>query len=241
LFVYEADMLSDLLAVAIRGAMVVSEDVWSWTLSRDGRYSVKSAYSSLLKGLQVLGIPQGEVLQAVSRVWKSWAPSKVIVFPWQFLLDRIPSRSNLLRRGVPLPAGGVGCIFCPVPLESATHCFLYCPSVFPMWYQVYRWLGWEFVMPHGITQLFQAFTGLGRGMRVKLVLLLVWHTVIWTIWASQNYLIFAGGLLREEPVVDRAKLLAWKWFRASTLLVTCNSPGGSWLGTVPPRHCYPQA
>jgi len=40
------------------------------------------------------------------------------------------------------------------------------------------------------------------------------HAVIWTIWASQNDLIFAGGLFREELVVDRVKLLAWKWFMA---------------------------
>jgi len=55
---------------------------------------------------------------------------------------------------------------------------------------------------------FEAFAGLGRGKRIRLGLLLVWHAVIWTIWASQNDLIFAGGSLREEPVVDRVKLLA---------------------------------
>jgi len=62
LFVWEADMLSDLLVVATRRSMVEREDVWSWTLSLDGRYSVKSAYSSLIKGLTNPGIPHGEVL-----------------------------------------------------------------------------------------------------------------------------------------------------------------------------------
>ena len=112
--------------------------MWSWTLRPDGRYSMKSAYSSLLNGLSVSSIPQGEVLKAVSRVWKSWAPSKVIVFSWQLFLDRIPSSSNLFRRGVPLLVGGVGCVFCHVPLESATHLFLSCSSFFPVWYEVVR-------------------------------------------------------------------------------------------------------
>jgi len=66
----------------------------------------------------------------------------------------------------------------------------------------------------GLAQQFQAFTGLGGGRRVRPGLLLVWHAVIWTIWVSHNDLIFAGSLLREEPVVDKVKLLAWKWFRA---------------------------
>jgi len=94
------------------------------------------------------------------------------------------------------------------------HLFLACPSILPVWYQVSRWLGWEFVIPLGLAQQFFSFTGLGRGKRVRIGLLIVWHAVIWTIWTSQNDLILSGGARSEEPVVDRAKLLAWKWFLA---------------------------
>jgi hypothetical protein len=91
------------------------EDAWSWTLSEDGRYSVKSAYSSLIKGLPGTGAPHGVTLQVVAIVWKTWTPSKVIVFYWQLLLGRIPSMSNLVRRGVPLPEGyGVCLLWCAV-------------------------------------------------------------------------------------------------------------------------------
>ena len=142
---------------------------------------MKSAYTTLFKGLPDTGAPEGEVLQAISRVWKSWAPSKVIIFSWQLLLDRIPSRSNLFRRGVPLPVGGVGCVFCDALSESSVHLFFSCPQFFLMWYQVSKWLGWEFSMPQGLARQFQAFTGLGVGKRFRLGLLLVWHDVIWTI------------------------------------------------------------
>jgi hypothetical protein len=77
-----------------------------------------------------------------------------------------------------LPVGGVGCVLCDRSSESAVHLFLSCHSFFPVWYQVSRWLGWEFVMPLGLAQQFQAFTGLGRGRRVRLELLLVWNAVI---------------------------------------------------------------
>jgi len=146
----------------------------------------------------------------------------VIVFSWQLLLDRLPNRSNLIRRGVPLPERDLGCVSYPVPSESAVHLFITCPVVLPVWYQVSRWLGWEFVIPRGLAQLFQAFTGLGRRKRVRLGLLLVWHAVIWTIWTSRNDLAFAGGTLREESVVDRVKLLAWKWFLAKCLASSCS-------------------
>jgi len=123
----------------------------------------------------------GEVLQAVSRVWKSGAPSKVVVFSWQLILDRIPTRLNLSHRGVPLLEGGLGCVFCAASSESSVHLFLLCPFILPVWYQVSRWLGWHFVLPLGLAQQFLSFTGLGGGKRVRLCLLLIWHTVIWTI------------------------------------------------------------
>ena len=56
LFVWEYDLLADLLVVANMLSIVVREDVWSWTISPDGRYSVKSAYSNLMKGLPAAGV-----------------------------------------------------------------------------------------------------------------------------------------------------------------------------------------
>jgi len=213
--------LSHLTVTFIRYSRVDKEDKWSWTLSPDGWYSVKSAYSSLLRGLPATGASEGDTLQAVSRIWKAWVPSKVVVFSWQLLLDRIPTRLNLIRRGVPLPNGGLGCAFCETPSESSVHLFLSCPSILPVWYQVATWLGWEFVIPLGLARQFQYFTGLGASKRVRLGLLLVCHAVIWIIWTSRNDLMFFGGAIGEEPVVDRAKLLTWKWFLAKCPASSC--------------------
>jgi len=149
-------------------------------------------------------------------------PQKVIVFSWKLLLDRLPTRSNLVRRGVPLPERDLGCVSCAVPSESAVHLFIVCPAVLPVWYQVSSWLGLEFVILIGLAQLFQAFTSIGRGKRVRLGLFLVWHAVIWTIWTSRNNLIFSSGTPSEEPVVDRVKLLAWKWFLAKCPASSCS-------------------
>jgi len=147
-------------------------------------------YFHLLSSLPGTEAPKGDVLDAVTRVWKFGSPSKVVVFSWQLIHDRIPTRLNLSHHGVLLPVGGLGCVFCAAPSESSVHLFLLCPSILPVWYQVSRWLGWEFVIPLGLAQPLLSFTGLGRGKRVRLGLLLVWHAVIWTIWTSRNDLIF---------------------------------------------------
>lgn len=59
------------------------------------------------------------------------------------------------------------CVLCSVSSESVVHRFIICPAVLPIWYQASRWLGWEFVIPIGLAQLSKAFTGLGRGKRVR--------------------------------------------------------------------------
>lgn len=41
-----------------------------------------------------------QVLASLNMVWKSFVPSKVVSFSWQLLLDRVPTRSNLISRGV---------------------------------------------------------------------------------------------------------------------------------------------
>ena len=78
-----------------------------------------------------------------------------------------------MRHGVPLPERDMGCVFCVAPSEFSVHLFLACPAIFPVRYQVSRWLGWEFVIPLGLPEQFQAFTGLGRGKRVRSGLVLV--------------------------------------------------------------------
>jgi len=50
-------LFNDLLVVVTRHPGVDREDAWSWTLSKDGCYTVKSAYSFLIKGLSAMGTP----------------------------------------------------------------------------------------------------------------------------------------------------------------------------------------
>jgi hypothetical protein len=40
------------------------------------------------------------VLEAIKKLWKNDAPSKVLVFGWRFLLDRLLTRSALSHRGI---------------------------------------------------------------------------------------------------------------------------------------------
>jgi len=62
LFVWELDLLNELLVVVSRQTHVNWGDMWFWNLTPEGRYSVKLAYSFLLSRMPTLGSPEGAIL-----------------------------------------------------------------------------------------------------------------------------------------------------------------------------------
>lgn len=81
---------------------------------RGRRVSVCSAYKVLEEIVLVEEGPNDLHHRLFSNLWKSPAPSKVVAFSWMAMLDRIPTRSNLLLRNV-LNQGGVSmCVLCVV-------------------------------------------------------------------------------------------------------------------------------
>ena len=64
---------------------------------------------------------------------------KVLTIAWRILIDRIPSRVNLLRRGVPVTS--TLCALCNLSEESSQHLFLACEFAQQVWSRCYRWIG----------------------------------------------------------------------------------------------------
>lgn len=93
-------------------------------------------------------------------VWKSPAPSKVVVFSWQLLLNRIPTKDNLLRRRILAPVSLGRCEFCDQVGETAAHLFLHCEWMFKVWSKVGGWLGINFITPQSLFQ--HLSVGMGR-------------------------------------------------------------------------------
>jgi hypothetical protein len=77
----------------------------------------------------------------LAQIWESSAPSKVIAFSWQLLLDRIPTRKNLDFRGCLSQGMPWECLRCVGKEENSTHLFLHCPSAMLVWGEVFKWLG----------------------------------------------------------------------------------------------------
>ena len=103
-----------------------SRDDWIWKPDPSGQYSAKSAYYAL-RG----NITEGDDFADFEELWKLRIPSKVAVFVWRLLRDRLPTKVNLCRRHVEI--NDLQCPFCRSMEEDATHLFFHCSKITPIW------------------------------------------------------------------------------------------------------------
>jgi hypothetical protein len=100
-------------------------------------------------------------------IWDSPAPPKVIAFSWQLLYDRVPTKENLLLRGVIPHSSGDSCIWCGDVRESSSHLFLHCRVATLVWYEVFKWLGVVIVVPPNLFHLYDCLSCASKNKKAR--------------------------------------------------------------------------
>jgi hypothetical protein len=217
--VWEEDLFLKLLELIALANISRKED--SWSFLGGGEFTVNLMYNFLYNRFSP---PSSLVLASagsLAKVWRSSAPTKVIVFSWQALLGRLPTRSNLARRGVVL-VGGSTCVFCGLFDEAENHLFASCLWVWSVWLKVFKWFRVVPVLPHSMTSIFETFRALASGRKFALQsVLMVWHAVIWALWRSRNDRIFANNFLNQEEIFYKIRISSWKWLLAKKNTLPC--------------------
>jgi hypothetical protein len=211
-FVWEEEMHIELMALLHGTSPSVACDKWVWTEGAGGVFSVNSCYRLLTtRAISAEVIPSDHKFVFVG-IWRSAAPLKAIVFSWQALIGKIPTRSNLLRRGVGLGGGATGCCFCGAASETPVHLLLHCGFAAAVWYRVLSWLGFNLVNPPNLFISFASFLGITSLKKRKKGLAVIWHALIWVIWKVHNDRIFNAKLRSVEEVVESVQVTAWRWW-----------------------------
>ncbi|KAK2422414.1 hypothetical protein QL285_032949 [Trifolium repens] len=52
-------------------------------------------------------------------------------------------------------------------------------------------------------------------------ILMVWHAVVWILWRARNDRIFSGKIVELEEIMDRIKIVSWKWLLAKKDSAPC--------------------
>jgi hypothetical protein len=220
-FQWELELVIQLHQILATVVLNEDADSWVWTASEEDSFTVKTAYSSLATDLVNTDMFDADEKHVFEHIWCSPAPSKVVVFSWQLLHYRLPTRSNLAHRNcLPLDVSQA-CVMCNGFIETVNHLFLHCNVSFSVWYAVFNWLGVVTVMPPNMFVLFDCFWGAAVGVQRRKGYLLIWHAVVWVIWKARNNIIFNNGVMVAKDVVEEVKVISWRWSISRLLPTPC--------------------
>ncbi|KAL5184207.1 hypothetical protein HKD37_17G047952 [Glycine soja] len=203
LFESEIDLaISFLSEVEGKSIQNSGSDTWVWAADVSGIYTTRSAYSSFLEEVAVENLHDCFV-----DLWKIKIPSKIGVFAWRLLWDRLPTKSNLRARQVHIP--DMTCPFCRGEEENASHIFIHCIQIQPIWWETMSWINLKGVHPWSIKDHFMQYSSLQVvGIRPRRWQLW-WLAVTWSIWQLRNRILFSNATFDGNKLVEDASFLIW--------------------------------
>jgi len=111
-----------------------TDDQWRWRLDVSGSYYVRSVYELLTKDDNI-------TVDAVSGlIWHRNVPLKVSILAWRLLRNRLPTKTNLVARGM-IGTDAQLCVSGCGEVETAHHLFVSCPIFRELWSLVRAWIG----------------------------------------------------------------------------------------------------
>lgn len=211
LFAWEEDLLADLLILLNRyNFNGRTEDKWLWKFAKDGNYSVRDGYNQVMRE-KVSG---SGLLKVWSKlVWNRWAPTKINCFMWRLVLDRLPTRPNLMKRNILCQEEAVSCVLCEDGVEeSVEHLFFQCKFASYIWKLVEHWMGIELIFSDSAVGSLDMFAKLVPG-KWREVWMIIWHGVCWYIWKARNARIFVGNTCSHFETFEILKFNIWSWLK----------------------------
>ncbi|KAK6152219.1 hypothetical protein DH2020_014854 [Rehmannia glutinosa] len=124
------------LILSIPLSTMASPDRWYWFHSKNGKFTVKSAYHLIMDNpndfveAAEFGISSSGHSPIWKKLWSLKIPSRVIHFGWKLLSRTLPCPENLARRHLSHPEH---CPFCGSYDLSSAHTFFSCPIAAQVW------------------------------------------------------------------------------------------------------------
>ncbi|PWA81931.1 reverse transcriptase zinc-binding domain-containing protein [Artemisia annua] len=147
---------------------------------------------------------------------------------WRAAINRLPTKDELLKRGVPLQSDL--CVFCSSYAESASHLFTGCIFATEIWSRVATWCRLPPIFAFEVTDLLNLAVYQAPTSNDKYILRGIMVTSIWVLWNERNNRIFKGTKRRAIEVVEHIKTTSFFWIRNRSRFkdldwnVWCNSP-----------------
>jgi len=181
------------------------QDKQVWRGDESGSFTVKSAYECLEEP------ERGTPISSFGCLWKIKAFPNVMTTVWRVLLNRVPTRECLSKRGAMVNT--IECAFCHSKEESCQHLFLECKHAVRVWDLCFRWVGIWSVQHNNIMINFESFYLIQHTHKQNLVWKGVWAAIVRCLWEHRNLIIFNQRVVDAEEVFHNAQLKSWLWLK----------------------------
>jgi len=184
-------------------------DRWKWLLDPIQGYSVCGIYQFLTFADEP--VDRGRVIN----VRHKQVSSKVSMFAWRLLRDRIPAKLNLVRRCVVQTNDNLcvgGCRY----IKLTDHLFFGCNIFCSIWYLVCKWLGITSVSSSTICEHFTQFTNMaGMPQFTYFYLKVIWLVCTWVLWKERNNRVLKNMALDPYSLLEKVKLNSFLWLKTN--------------------------
>ncbi|GAU26521.1 hypothetical protein TSUD_361540 [Trifolium subterraneum] len=173
----------------------VDGEAWEW------RRQLWACEEEMLRECQALLLNlslQAIMDDADKLIWHSHVPLKVSIFAWRLLRDRLPTKTNMVTRGILSPAAHF-CITGCGEAESAHHLFISCSTFGSLWTSVCSWIDITPVHSASIRDYFVQFTCSAGGSRARRSFL----QLIWLVCVDGKKSQIISRLNKQLPSVVR--------------------------------------
>ncbi|MFS8018454.1 putative reverse transcriptase zinc-binding domain-containing protein [Helianthus anomalus] len=196
-------------------------DKWSWKGDKNGLFSVRGAK-------QVLADPGTAAQSEVFIKWKTWTPLKCKIMVWRAALNRLPTKMELLKRGVLIE--DVVCPMCGEDNETLMHLLTGCIVSTEIWARVSSWCNITPLIVFDVKDLLALADLQPYSKKEKDILRGIIYTTIWMLWIERNSRVFEGKHRRPLELLANIKTVSFFWFRHRSRIkrvewnTWCNSP-----------------
>jgi hypothetical protein len=199
-------------------------DARVWNYSVDGVYTVKTAYRRCMSLAAEADLQSAEPHKIWNMIWKQQIPHKVRVFLWRLAHTCLPTRTNLIQKGVPCRDA---CVSCDVMAETHTHAFFICPKASNCWELAQMDSTIRGLLHNAndfTTLLFDFFDRLSDQQKSLASM------ILWSIWKGRNSKLWEGSDTPPSVIVQRAKdsLNEWSYMQRARHPVSGTQQEATW-------------
>ncbi|GLT80072.1 hypothetical protein SLA2020_515330 [Shorea laevis] len=173
------------------------DDGWTWNLTRQGTYSVRSGYHRAMS----TGGPHAGPSPSSSNfrgglLWSLDIPEKVRLMIWQAYKNILPTKDNLKRRRVEVD---LDCPMCGMEQESVFHCLVACAASRAVWMGCSLNLRISNFNGDNFASFLDYMLDLLQQDQLELLCVLCWK-----IWNSRNDALWNARLPNPQLIIEQS-------------------------------------